>query len=118
MRSSDDRRKRKRMALRWPLRLSRRPGKWSRREHDGKSQQRGIIFVTKKPFKPGERLQCEMVIPGESFGSAEASLRLKCFVTVRRVEYLHGGSDSVATFPKHGQEEFRPGTTSLDATDH
>ena len=118
MRSSDDRRKRKRMALRWPLRLSRRPGKWSVESTTENLSSEGLFCVTKKPFKPGERLQCEMVTPGESFGSAEASLRLKCFVTVRRVEYLHSGFGLGCHIPETRSRGIPSGHHEFDPTDH
>src|SRR5260370_27528760 len=48
-------------------------------------------YTTLFRSKRGERLQCEIVIPGESFGSPEPFLRLQCHVTVRRVEHLQRG---------------------------
>jgi hypothetical protein len=43
--------------------------KTNSREHYQKSQQRRFYCITSEPFKPGERPQCVIVIPGGgSFG--------------------------------------------------
>ena len=85
MASSGDRRKRKRVAVHWPVRLFQtgRPSVESTTENLSSD---GLYCITKQPFQPGERLQCEILIPGETFGSPEAPVRLQCHVTVRRVE--------------------------------
>ena len=84
-------RKRKRVAVHWPVRL------WRQREvvpiesTTENLSSEGLYCITQEPFKQGERLQCEIVIPGESFGSSEPFLRLQCHVTVKRVEPVHRG---------------------------
>src|SRR5258706_13064376 len=88
MASSGDRRKRKRVALHWPVRLFRQEGQSVKSTTENLSSE-GLYCITREPFKRGERLQCEIVIPGESPGSPEPFLRLQCHVTVRRVEHLH-----------------------------
>ena len=88
---SDDRRKRPRVALRWPVRLFRQPEGPSIESTTENLSSQGLYCIASEPFKPGERLQCEIVIPGESLGSPDSSLRLQCHVTVRRVEHLDRG---------------------------
>jgi PilZ domain len=88
---SGDRRNRPRVALHWPVRLFRKfegPPVASTTEN---LSSEGLYCITSEPFKPGERLQCEIVIPGESFGFSESSIRMQCHVTVRRVEPLDRG---------------------------
>ncbi len=89
MASSGDRRNRKRVALHWPVCLFRRPeGQLIEGTTENLSSE-GLYCITKEPFKPGERLQCEIVIPA-TFG-LESPIALECHVTIRRVEYLHRG---------------------------
>ena len=88
---SGDRRRRKRVALHWPVRLFRHPEQASVESITENLSSEGLYCITQEPFKPGERLQCEIVLPGETFGSSEPSLRLQCHVTVRRVEHLDRG---------------------------
>jgi len=77
--------------LHWRLRLFRQPEAGPIESTTENLSSVGLYCITKEAFKPGERLQCEIVVPGESFGSPEASLRLQCDVTVRRVEHLPEG---------------------------
>jgi PilZ domain-containing protein len=85
-----DRRKRKRVGVHWAVRLFRQEGQSVESTTDNLSSE-GLYCITREPFKPGERLQCEIIVPGESFGSSESSIWLQCHVTVRRVENLRGG---------------------------
>src|SRR5207245_10069527 len=87
---SGERRKRKRVALHWPVRLLRLGTPLGESRTENLSSE-GFYWITQEPFKLGERLQCEIVIPGERFGSSESSIRLQCHVTVRRVENLRRG---------------------------
>jgi hypothetical protein len=89
--STSDRRKRPRVALHWPVRLFRQAEGPSVESTTENLTSEGLYCITKEPFKPGERLQCEIVIPGESLGFSESSIRLQCNVTVRRVEHLDRG---------------------------
>jgi PilZ domain len=88
---TDDRRKRRRVSLHWPVRLLRQRGMPPVESITENLSSEGLYCITKEQFKQGQRLQCEIVIPGESFGSPEPYLRLQCHVTVRRVEHIHGG---------------------------
>ena len=86
---SADRRKRTRVAVHWTLRLFRQPGKPPAESVTENLSSEGLYCITKQRFKPGERLQCEIVIPATV--GPEAPVVLECHVTVRRVEPLHGG---------------------------
>jgi hypothetical protein len=87
----DDRRKRKRVAVHWPVRLLQEPGtQWVETTTENLSSE-GFYCICAEPLKPDERLECVIVVPGESFGSAEPVLRLQCHVIVRRVEHLPEG---------------------------
>src|SRR5690348_17000419 len=86
-----DRRRRKRVPVHWPVRLSRQPGPPPTESTTENLSSEGFYCIIREPFRPGECLQCEIVLPGESFGSSEPSLRLQCRVTVRRVEHLQRG---------------------------
>jgi hypothetical protein len=79
-----DRRKRKRVALRWPMRLLRQEGQSVESTTENLSSE-GLYCIIKERFRRGERLQCEILVPGESFGSAEPFIRLRCHVTIKRV---------------------------------
>jgi hypothetical protein len=75
----------------WRLRLLRQPGtQWVETTTENLSSE-GLYCVCQEPFQPGERLECVIVVPGESFGSAEPLLRLECHVIVKRFEYLPEG---------------------------
>ena len=89
---SGDRRKHKRVALHWPVRLFRQSDKPLVEVVEGTTENlstEGLYCITRQLFKRGERLQCEIVILEENFGSSEPFLRLQCHVTVRRVELVH-----------------------------
>jgi hypothetical protein len=49
----------------------------------------GLFCISSKPFKIGERLRCEVVIP-DALG-LDAPIVLECHVTVKRVEYYQSG---------------------------
>jgi hypothetical protein len=83
-----DRRKRTRVAVHWPVRLIRQPRAQPVETTTENLSSEGFYCITKEPFQSGERLQCEILIPGEGLGSSESSVRLQCKVTVRRVENL------------------------------
>ena len=86
---SADRRKRTRVAVHWTLRLFRQPGKPPAESVTENLSSEGLYCITKQRFKPGERLQCEIVIPATV--GPQAPVVLECHVTVRRVEPLHSG---------------------------
>lgn len=85
-----DRRRRKRLAVHWLLRLV-SPGRPPIVTTTENLTSEGLYCIVNRPFKPGERLQCEIVIPGENFDFHETSLRLQCSATVKRVEYRREG---------------------------
>ena len=91
MTSSSDLRKRKRIAVHWPLRLSRQPGTTVLETTTENLSSTGLYCISNQPFEVGERLQCEVVIPASSSGSAEPFLRLQCRITITRVENLQNG---------------------------
>ena len=91
MAASTERRKRKRVELHWPVRLLRQPGTPPVNAATENLSSEGFYCTTQEPFKTGERLECEMVIPGDTFGFSESEIRLKCQVTIRRVEPLPTG---------------------------
>jgi hypothetical protein len=88
---SGDRRKYKRVPLHWLVRFFRQSGKLLVEGTTENLSTEGLYCITKEPFKRGERLQCEIVIPGKSFGSPEPFLRLQCHITVKRVEHVPRG---------------------------
>ena len=83
-----DRRNRPRVALHWPVRLIRQPDTQPVETTTENLSSDGLYCITNAPFKPGERLQCEIFIFGEALGFSESSVRLQCHVTVSRVENL------------------------------
>lgn len=84
-----DRRKRTRVAVHWPVRLIRQPGTQPVETRTENLSSDGLYCITNVPFQPGERLQCEILLPGEGLGFSQSSVRLQCHVTVRRVEPLN-----------------------------
>src|SRR6267378_3067487 len=91
MASSDDRRRRRRLPLHWPVRLFRQPGGPSVESITQNLSSEGFYCITAEPFKTGERLQCMIVIPGGGNFGLESSVGLECHVTVRRMEQLASG---------------------------
>ena len=90
MASSDDRRKRKRVSLHWPVRLFRQTGKLPVESTTENLSSEGLYCITQEPFKRGEHLQCMIVIP-ETVVGLESPILLECQVTIRRVENLRHG---------------------------
>ncbi len=84
-----ERRKRQRLALHWPVRLFSQRGRASVESITENLSTEGLYCISTKPFKTGERLRCEIVIP-EALG-LDAPIMLECHVIVRRVEYLRSG---------------------------
>ncbi len=83
---SEERRKRKRVALHWPVRLFRAPDMQSIESTTENLTSNGFYCVSKQPFQSGERLDCVIVIPVGSFGYADSPVCLQCRVRVTRVE--------------------------------
>ena len=88
---SDDRRKRMRFPLHWPVRLFRQPERRSVESITKDLSSEGFYCITSEPFKPGERLQCSVIIPGGGNFGLESPIALECHVTVRRMERLASG---------------------------
>ena len=91
MAAPEERRKRKRIALRWPIRLfgeQLNPLVESTTEN---LTSNGFYCVSKEPFAIGERLECVISIPAGSFGYAASPISLQCRVRVTRVEKERDG---------------------------
>jgi|SRR5690348_3881123 PilZ domain-containing protein len=88
---SEERRKRRRVALRWPVRLFRNTESQSVASTTENLTSNGFYCVSSQPFETGERLECIIAIPGGSFGYAESPITLQCRVHVTRVEDLQKG---------------------------
>lgn len=82
----EERRKRKRIALHWPVRLFRDPAAPSVESITENLTSNGFYCISKEPFELGERLECIIAIPAGSFGYNESPIRLQCRVRVARVE--------------------------------
>jgi len=87
----EERRKRKRIALRWPIRLFRDLAAASVESTTENLTSNGFYCISKEPFQMGERLECIIAIPAGSFGYNESPVRLQCRVRVARVEDQHDG---------------------------
>lgn len=83
---SEERRKRGRVALHWPVRLFRNPESRSVESITENLTSNGFFCVSKEPFQIGERLECIILIPAGSFGYSESPISLQCRVRVKRVE--------------------------------
>jgi hypothetical protein len=86
-----ERRKRKRVALHWPVCLFRQPATQSVWSVTDNLSSDGFYCVSRESFQPGERLKCLIVIRGGGLGGVESAARLACHVTVIRVEDLYNG---------------------------
>ena len=84
--ATEERRKRKRIALRWPVRLIRDSGTQSVESTTENLTSNGFYCVSKAPFQLGERLECVISIPSMSFGYSGSPICLQCRVRVTRVE--------------------------------
>jgi len=82
----EERRKRKRIALHWPVRLFRDPSAPSVESITENLTSNGFYCISKEPFEMGEHLECIIAIPAGSFGYNESPIRLQCRVRVARVE--------------------------------
>ena len=84
--ATQERRKRKRIALHWPVYLYRDQGAPSVESTTENLTSNGFYCVSKEPFRLGEQLECVIAIPAGAFGYSEAPIRLQCRVKVMRVE--------------------------------
>lgn len=83
--SSGERRRGSRLRLRFPIHFSRRDRRTVSAETDDLSVH-GFYCTSAEPFFPGERLQCEILIPEGARGADGEALTLQCQVQVVRVE--------------------------------
>jgi PilZ domain len=86
MLGSEERRKRKRVALHWPVRLFRHPASASVESTTENLTSNGFYCYSREPFEIGERLECIIAIPSGSFGYSGSPISLQCRVRVTRVE--------------------------------
>ena len=83
---TEERRKRKRVALHWPVRLFRNADTQSVESTTVNLTSNGFYCVSKEPFRLGEHLDCVIAIPAGSFGYSSSPISLQCRVRVVRVE--------------------------------
>ena len=88
---SIDRRKRKRVPVQWPVQLLGQAGTRQAEATTENLSSEGFYCISRKAFNLGERLECEIALPAESVDSSEATVRIQCHVTVKRVERLNRG---------------------------
>ena len=86
---SIDRRKRKRVPVHWPVHFLGQAGTRQAEATTENLSSEGFYCISRKAFKLGERLECEIAFPAEPIGSPEATVRIQCHVTVKRVERLN-----------------------------
>ena len=87
----EERRKRKRIALHWPVRLFRDPATPSVESTTENLTSNGFYCISKEPFELGEQLECIIAIPAGSFGYNESPIRLQCRVRVARIQGQEDG---------------------------
>ena len=85
-----ERRKRKRVALHWPVRFFRQPATQSVDSVTDNLSSDGFYCAVKEPFQVGDRLKC-VIRCGGSLDDLESAVRLECHVRVMRVEDLYSG---------------------------
>ena len=86
MLGSEERRKRKRVALHWPVRLFRHPASTSVESRTENLTSNGFYCYSREPFEIGECLECIIAIPSGSVGYSGSPISLQCRVRVTRVE--------------------------------
>jgi len=84
--ASRERRKRKRIALHWPVRLYRTSGSPSIDSTTENLSSNGFYCESTEPFQLGDQLHCIIAIPAGAFGYSDTRVRLQCRVRVMRVE--------------------------------
>jgi len=90
MQATEERRKRKRVALHWPVRLFRGSSTLAVECTTENLTIDGFYCFSKEPFLQLERLECIISIPAGRFGYSESPLVLQCRVCVTRVEHQKG----------------------------
>lgn len=90
--ATGERRRRVRLILRWPLRLS-RAGDTDMIETETENlSSEGFYCVTSRPFDVGERLECILGLPALDLGYHEDPVSLHGLVRIVRVEVDRPGS--------------------------
>ena len=81
---NDDRRRRPRLRLSWGGQLCRGEGHAAIRTETDNLSSKGFYCTSQEPFSPGDRLTCELFIPGTT--ASKPGLVLNRAVKVVRVE--------------------------------
>jgi hypothetical protein len=82
----EERRKRKRIPLHWPVRLFRQSSPTSIECTTENLTSNGFYCVSTEPLQLGEWLECIIGVPAGTFGYSESPVCLQCRVRVTRVE--------------------------------
>ena len=91
MAATQERRKRPRIALHWPVRLFRQASGSPVESTTENLTSNGFYCVSKEPFRLGEQLACIIAIPDTSLSYSASAIRLQCRVKVMRVENQSDG---------------------------
>jgi hypothetical protein len=87
----EERRKRKRIPLHWPIRLFRQSSTPSVESTTENLTSNGFYCVSSEPFQLGEWVECIIAIPADSLGYSNAPVCLQCRSRVMRVENQTAG---------------------------
>jgi hypothetical protein len=87
----EERRKRKRVALHWPVRLFSRLTGTSSESTTENLTSNGFYCISSERFALGDRVDCIIAIPMGSFSDSRAPICLQCRVRVMRVEDQRDG---------------------------
>jgi hypothetical protein len=87
----EERRKRKRVALHWPIRLFKSLTGTPSESTTENLTSNGFYCISSERFMLGERVDCIIAIPMGSFGDSRAPISLQCRVRVMRVEDQRDG---------------------------
>src|SRR6266567_4501250 len=87
----EERRKRKRVALHWPIRLFSSLTRTSSESTTENLTSNGFYCISREQFALGDRVDCIIAIPTGGLGDSRAPIRLQCRVRVMRVEDQRDG---------------------------
>lgn len=87
----EERRRRPRIALHWPVRLFREPETQSVETTTENLTSNGFYCISHEPFKLGERLDCIIAVPSGNLGFPNSPVSLQCRIRVTRVEEQRDG---------------------------
>jgi hypothetical protein len=88
---SFDRRKRKRVPVHWPVQFVGQARTRQAKATTENLSSEGFYCISRKAFKLGERVECEIAFPAGTIGPQETPVRIQCHVTIKRVERLSRG---------------------------